>query len=123
MNAQQAMALAAHTKIETHMRYVDRTRALKTPEAIVPNLGQLPNVSKKENPASVETCGVNLAGRTGLEPAASDVTGKPPTRFFRFFAPKLVPRSTRFHWVSPTRGQLAWTIPAGTLVEVGYAKA
>jgi integrase len=42
VNAQQAMKLAAHTKIETHLRYVDRTRALKTPEGIAPDVGQLP---------------------------------------------------------------------------------
>lgn len=123
VNAQQAMALAAHTKIETHMRYKDRTRALKTPEAIVPDLGQLEVGAQKTKGSEPKDSEPLEAGRTGLEPAASGVTGQQGARFFRFFAPKLVPRSTRFHWVTPTRGRLAWTIPAGTPVEFHHAKS
>jgi len=122
MNAQQAMKLAAHTKIETHMRYVDRTRALKTPEAIVPSMGQLEATPKKTKGSEPIDSDPLEAGRTGLEPAASGVTEQRRALFFRLFAPKLVPRSTRFSWVSPTRGRLAWTIPAGTPVGVWHAK-
>jgi integrase len=36
INAQQAMALAGHTKLETHLRYVDRLRPLATPDGVFP---------------------------------------------------------------------------------------
>lgn len=36
VNAQRAMQLAGHTKIETHMRYVDALRPLATPTGVVP---------------------------------------------------------------------------------------
>jgi len=124
INAQQSMLLASHTKMETHMRYnmQGRTRALKTPGAIVPSMGQLEATPKKTKGSEPIDSDPLEAGRTGLEPAASGVTEQRGARFFRLFAPKLVPRSTRFSWVSPTRGRLAWTIPAGTPVGVWNAK-
>lgn len=36
VNAQAAMRLSGHSKMETHMRYVDQTRALVTPDAALP---------------------------------------------------------------------------------------
>lgn len=124
INAQQSMRLASHTKMETHMRYSmqGRTQALKTPGAIVPDLGQLPVTNKKTKASESSNSEALEAGRTGLEPAASGVTEQRQTRFFRLFVPKLVPRSTRFSWVPPTRGRLVWTIPAGTPVEVQLCK-
>ena len=74
--AQKAMKLAGHTKMETHMRYVDRIRALKTPDAVVPSMGQLeatPQTTKAPKSSDSEAL---AAGRTGLEPAASGVTGR-----------------------------------------------
>lgn len=36
VNAQRAMQLAGHSKLETHLRYVDRLRPLATPEGVMP---------------------------------------------------------------------------------------
>jgi hypothetical protein len=74
VNAQQATALAGHASLSAHARYLASSGKLRRiPELALP--GVLPLPASKLSGAIAETLVIS-ARRTGLEPAASGVTGR-----------------------------------------------
>lgn len=75
VNAQQATALAGHASLSAHARYLASSGKLrKVPEAALPGVLAL-SAPNSRTPSAVSS--VISARRTGLEPAASGVTGRP----------------------------------------------